>query len=105
MPSEVAASTGLPARDVVIALRRLETGGLLHLVECRYAAQTGAFKDAVREYGPEPEPDEPLEPDRQRAVVLRAFIRDGRLVRLPAGRAKRRIVLEHIAACFEPGVR
>ena len=104
-PSEVAASSGLPARDVVIALRRLETGGLLSVVDGRFVAETGAFKDAVREYGPEPAPDEPLEPDRQRAAVLRAFVRDGRLVQLPATRAKRRIVLEHIVACFEPGVR
>jgi hypothetical protein len=104
-PSEVAAATGLPARDVVIALRRLETGGLLSVVDGRFVAQTGVFKDAVREYGPESTPEEPLEPDRQRAAVLRAFIRDGRLLQLPAARAKRRIVLEHIVACFEPGVR
>ena len=119
-PSEVVATTRLPARDVVIALRRLETGGLLSVVDGRFVAQTGAFKDAVREYGPEyprgtsaadaaprsgSPPDEPLEPDRQRAAVLRAFIRDGRLVQLPAARAKRLIVLEHIAACFEPGVK
>ena len=104
-PSEVAARSRLPARDVVIALRRLETGGLLSIVEGRYVAETGAFKDAVREYGPEATPDEPLEPDRQRSAVLRAFLRDGRLLQLPAARAKRRIVLEHIVACFEPGVR
>lgn len=104
-PSEVAAATGLPARDVVVALRRLETGGLLSVVDARFVAVTGVFEDAVRESGPEPAPDDLLEPDRQRAAVLRAFIRDGRLIQLPAARAKRRIVLEHIVACFEPGVR
>lgn len=104
-PSEVAATTGLPARDVVAALRRLETGGLLRVVDGRFVAQTAVFKEVVRELGPEPPPDDPLEPDRQRAGVLRAFIREGRLVQLPAARTKRRIVLEHIAACFEPGVR
>jgi hypothetical protein len=104
-PSEVAARAGLPARDVVIALRRLEQGGLLSVVEGRFVAETAAFKDAVREYGPDAPPDDPLEPDRHRAAVLRAFIRDGRLIQLPAARAKRRIVLEHIVACFEPGVR
>jgi len=33
------------------------------------------------------------------------FVRDGRLTQIPAARGKRRIVLEHIAANFEPGVR
>jgi len=103
-PSEVAAGSGLPARAVVSALRRLEQGGLINLVDGRLVADTDAFKDALRESSPG-SADEPLDPDRQRAAVLRAFIRDGRLVRLPAARAKRRVVLEHIAACFEPGVR
>ena len=103
-PSEVAAHTGLPARQVVIALRRLEQGGLVDTEDGRLVADTAAFKDAVRESGPGPA-EEPMDPDRQRAAVLRAFVRDGRLVQLPAARAKRRVVLEHIAACFEPGVR
>ncbi len=103
-PSEVVETSGLPARDVVIALRRLEQGGLVSLVDGRLVADTGAFKDAVREHSPEAA-EEPLDPDRQRAAVLRAFVRNGRLVHLPAARAKRRMVLEHIAACFEPGVR
>jgi hypothetical protein len=103
-PSEVAADSGLPARDVVSALRRLEQGGLVNVVDGRLVADTEAFKDAVREVGPNA-PDEPLDPDRQRAAVLRAFVRDGRLIQLPTARAKRRVVLEHIAACFEPGIR
>jgi hypothetical protein len=37
--------------------------------------------------------------------VLRAFVRDGRLISMPAMRSKRQVVLEHIAACFEPGVK
>jgi hypothetical protein len=41
--------------------------------------------------------------DRER--VLRTFLRDGRLVSMPARAAKRRVVLEHIVAVFEPGVR
>ena len=104
-PSEVATHSGLPARDVVRALRRLEQGGLLSVVDGRLVADTGAFKDAVREYGPEAPVEDPAEPDPQRAAVLRAFVRDGRLVSLPVSRTKRRVVLEHIAACFEPGVR
>ncbi len=78
-PSEVVETSGLPARDVVIALRRLEQGGLVSLVDGRLVADTGAFKDAVREHSPEAA-EEPLDPDRQRAAVLRAFVRNGRLV-------------------------
>ena len=45
------------------------------------------------------------DPDRQKAAVLRAFVIDGRVPQLPSAWAKRRIVLEHIAAVFEPGVK
>jgi hypothetical protein len=37
--------------------------------------------------------------------VLRAFLVQGRLVSIPAARAKRRVILEHIVTAFEPGVR
>jgi hypothetical protein len=46
-----------------------------------------------------------MDPDRQKAAILRTFVVDGRLVRVPAARAKRRVILEHLAACFEPGVK
>lgn len=36
---------------------------------------------------------------------LRGFVSDGRLLRLPARRAKRRVVLEHLVLSFEPGRR
>lgn len=102
---EVARATGQSGRDVVRALSRLTDGGLVTVVDGRYSARTDAFKDAVRAAAPVAEPEEPLDPDQQRAAVLRTFLRDGRLVQLPMARAKRRIVLEHIAASFEPGIR
>lgn len=37
--------------------------------------------------------------------VLRTFVPDGRLLRLPARRGRRRIVLEHVVSSFEPGRR
>lgn len=106
LPSAVADRTGLPARSVVAALRRLQTGGLVDTVDGRLIARTEVFKDSVREYAPPPQqPAEPLDPDRQKDAVLRTFIVDGRLVQIPAARGKRRVILEHLAACFEPGVR
>jgi len=104
-PSEVATSTGLPARQVVVALRRLEAGGLVASLDGRIVAEANAFKEAVREHAPPPAAEEDLDPDRAKAAVLRAFVRDGRIVRMPAARSKRLIILEHIAASFEPGVR
>jgi hypothetical protein len=101
-PSEVAEKASLPARDAVRALRRLEQGGLVSTVEGKLIAEAAVFKDAVREYA---EPPAPLDADQSRAAVLRAFIRDGRLLQFPVAHGKLRIVLEHIVACFEPGVR
>jgi hypothetical protein len=103
-PGDVAARTGLSRRDVVGALRRLEQGGLLRSAGGEVVANAAAFKDAVREYGGSA-PDEPPDGDPARAAVLRAFVRDGRITRLPAARAKRRVLLEHVVTVFEPGVR
>ncbi|NJC81286.1 DUF2087 domain-containing protein [Planosporangium mesophilum] len=105
LPSTVADRTGLAARTVVAALRRLQHGGLVDVVDGRFVAQVDAFKDSVREYAPQPAETEPLDPDRQKDAILRTFIVDGRLVRIPAAHGKRRVILEHLAACFEPGVK
>jgi hypothetical protein len=104
-PAEVAGATGLGPRAVTRALRRLESGGLLAVESGRFAARPELFKETAREYAPAPGDAEPLDPDRQKAAVLRAFIRDGRLQQIPTARAKRLVVLEHLAAAFEPGVR
>ena len=37
--------------------------------------------------------------------MLRPFVLDGRLIRLPAKRTRRRAVLEHVVQSFEPGRR
>jgi len=131
-PSEVAERTGLPARTVVAALRRLEQGGLVVTdpgtpgeagtpggarvpsaasgtagtrAVPRLVAREAAFAEAVRQQLPPAGPAEPLDPDRERDAVLRAFIVDDRLVQIPAARGKRRIVLEYVVACFEPGAK
>jgi hypothetical protein len=104
-PTEVATATGLPSRDVVRALRRLEQGGIVETVEGKLVGSRTVFKETIREYGPTDAPEEPLDPDAAKSAVLRAFVRDGRLVTIPAARGKRQVVLEHIAACFEPGVK
>lgn len=44
-----------------------------------------------------------VRPDAFRDKVLRAFMDNGRLVRIPAQRKKRRVILELLAEDFEPG--
>lgn len=44
-----------------------------------------------------------LGPDPYKERVLRAFLRDGKLVQIPAQRKKRDVVLEYLGTLFEPG--
>jgi hypothetical protein len=37
--------------------------------------------------------------------VIDTFIKDGRLVAIPARAGKRRVILEYLVCAFEPGVR
>jgi hypothetical protein len=97
-------ATGLPLRAVTRALHRLTQGGLVEQVDGGLRAGAEVFKEAARQAAPAGE-DAPLDPDRAKATVLRTFIRDGRLTQIPMARGKRLIVLEHLAAAFEPGVR
>lgn len=88
--AQIADRAGLPARQVVTALRRLTAAGLV-------ADAGGAFtvdEARLRELARTPQPTRPASPEE---TVLRTFVRDGVLVGLPAQRSRRRIVLEHIA--------
>jgi hypothetical protein len=103
---EIANRSGLGGRDVAAAMRRLAAGGLVHAVEGRWTADIAAFKTAVRENATTADDGlRDLDADPARAAVLRAFVRDGRIVQLPAARGKRRVLLEHLVAVFEPGVQ
>ncbi len=55
----------------------------------------------------QPDDDAAARPDVDpgTAAVFRAFFVQGRLRTMPAKRAKRLVVLDHIARVFEPGVR
>jgi hypothetical protein len=95
-PAEIGAATGLDARAVGRAVQRLQAGGL---IDDELGGRVELFKAAARAAAP-PEP----RPDGLGDVVAR-FVRDGRLVSLPAQESKRRLVLEHVAQSFEPGRR
>jgi len=103
-PSLIAERTELTLRDIIGALRRLIDGGLVEDRDGVLSARTEVFQEAVRAHGPTRE-SAALDPDSARASVLRAFIADGRLISIPATRSKRRVILEHVARTFVPGVR
>ena len=99
-------ATGLDLRAIATALHRLEAGDLVvRGDDGAYVLLGSAFTRAARLAAPaEPaaaDPDAPA--DEQR--VLRAFVRDGRLVQIPTARSKRLVVLDLLAQEFEPGRR
>lgn len=105
---EVRERTGLEARELAKAVARLRRGGFVHesydglrLLDEVLVEELRAVAAARR---PEPEPVPEDVPPRA-AAVLRAFLRDGRLVSIPSTRSKRLVVLDHVARVFEPGVQ
>ena len=99
---DVAARTGVPARDVARAIERLKAVGLvaddlriqLDVLD-RAARQVGRMRATVT--------PEDAGATADQAAVLRNFWDDGRLTALPMASAKRRVVLDFLAAQFEPG--
>jgi hypothetical protein len=102
---EVSAAAGLPLKDVALAARRLARGGLVHRDGHELALHTEQFGAAARAAAESAPAPEPLSSDPAEDAVLSAFVRNGRLVSIPAQRAKRRVVLAHLVRIFEPGVR
>jgi hypothetical protein len=102
---EVAAASGLPLKDVALAARRLARNGLVHRDGHALALHSELFGTAARAAAEAAPAPEPLSDDPAEDAVLSAFVRDGRLVSIPAQRGKRLVVLHHLVRVFEPGVR
>ncbi|TFV63675.1 DUF2087 domain-containing protein [Geodermatophilus sp. DF01-2] len=102
---EVAEATGLPVKDVVLAARRLARAGLVRRDRHELELLTDRFGAAARAAAEAAPPPEPLSADPAEDAVLSAFVRDGRLVSIPAQHSKRRVVLEHLVRVFDAGVR
>jgi hypothetical protein len=102
---EVAAASGLPLKDVALAARRLARAGLLDRDGHALALHTELFGAAARAAAESAPTPEPLSDDPAEDAVLSAFVRDGRLVSIPAQYSKRVVVLQHLVRVFEPGVR
>jgi hypothetical protein len=102
---EAAEASGLPLKDVALAARRLARAGLVRRDGKALELRAEVFGAAARAAAESAPPPERLSDDPAEDAVLTAFVRDGRLVSIPAQQSKRRVVLEHLARVFEPGVR
>src|SRR5918997_2147584 len=102
---QVAEATGLPLKDVALAARRLGRAGLVRRDRHELELLTERFGAAARAAAEAAPPPEPLSDDPAEDAVLSAFVRDGRLVSIPAQHSKRLVVLHHLVRVFAPGVR
>ncbi|WP_447007027.1 DUF2087 domain-containing protein [Saccharothrix isguenensis] len=89
---DITGSTGLDARQVEHSLRRLRSAGLVVTDGAVLRLREELFKEATRVEQAKRTPEDP-------------FVRDGRLMTLPARPGRRRAVLEQVSATFEPGRR
>lgn len=108
---QVARATGLPVRETATALLRLREQGVVTTCDDgELGVAYGLFKEHARTAARRERDTGAAESratgERQAAdLVLRTFVRDGRLVRLPARWTRKKLVLRHIAEqTFEPGV-
>lgn len=103
--SEVATAAGLDVRRAAKALTRLAGAGLVDQDGDAYLLRPERFREALESLGRSEEatdsPHSGRGPDADR--VLRIFLRDGKLVQIPAVHSKRLVVLDWLAGMFEPG--
>jgi hypothetical protein len=100
-----AAVSGLPLKDVALAARRLARAGLVHRDGHGLALHTERFAEAARTAAAQAPPPPRMSADPAEDAVLQTFVREGRLVSIPAQHSKRVVVLTHLVHVFEPGVR
>ncbi|MBT2488589.1 DUF2087 domain-containing protein [Streptomyces sp. ISL-96] len=95
-PAAVAGAAGVSGKQAAVALRRLCAGGLVSETDGRLSAYADQFKGIVRDSLTTEAPERHGYADEEVESLLRTFVRDGRLVRLPSQWGRRRIVLQHL---------
>lgn len=101
-PAKVMERAGLSLRDTTTALRRLRSQDVI-TDDGGLAVAYDHFRRLARDTRTPAETYDSA--DEESETVLRTFVRDGRLVRLPAQWQRKLVVLRHIAErTFEPGV-
>jgi hypothetical protein len=111
-PAKVGERAGLSPKDTAVALRRLQDEDVISTGDDGLSVAYGHFRERVRQErtvrdggvgGGNAEGHG--SGDERTEAVLRTFVRDGRLVRLPAQWQRKVVVIRHIAErTFEPGV-
>jgi hypothetical protein len=108
--SEVISTTGDDGPAVLRACDRLSQYGLVAVDGDHIALFDEVFSDLARSQSKRPATgvSDPAatgetDVDAERTKVLRAYFRDGRLTHLPTTMKKRHVVLDVLAAEFEPG--
>ncbi len=102
----VADATGLTGPRVAKALGRLVGGGLVVAVDGGGLAVPGeAFRAAARQALARPATGEHDDLPDEARKVMKAFVKDGRIVQIPTAPGKRSVLLDWLAQEFEPGRR
>ena len=100
----IADRTDLTEAETARALGQLLRAGIVSQEGPGLHVDHGAFARAAREASPVRRPPDLDDATPEQAAVLRNFVdADGRIRELPARAAKRELVLEYVAARFEPG--
>ncbi len=102
---EVSLHAGLPVKDVVRALSQLARGGLAARDGTAWTAAPMVLRRCVAAALPQAPREDLGDVPAAEAAVLRSFMKDGRITSMPAQWAKRKVLLNHVAVVFEPGVR
>ncbi len=99
--------TRLTERQLDKALARLVASGLVVRRGTELRLVTEHFEEASRSAAAEGEAERPGADDlpKEAAKVMRAFVRNGHIVSLPAAHSKRLVLLDWLAQRFEPGRR
>jgi hypothetical protein len=100
----VAERASLTTDEAARALGQLVSSGIVTQGQDGLEVDLQAFADAARSASPPRRKPDLSDATPEQETVLRNFVDEhGRIVRLPARDAKRRLVLEYVAERFEPG--
>ncbi|MGW3497397.1 DUF2087 domain-containing protein [Streptomyces sp. NPDC001020] len=103
--SEVADRAGLPLKGAALALRRLQDREVITTDDTGLMVAYDHFRHLVRERSTSVPTQDHGSGDEHVESVLRTFVRDGRLIRLPAQWTRKKFVLRYIAEqTFRPGI-
>ena len=101
----VALATGSSAVHVAKAVGRLVSGGLLRAGDAGLEVAGSVFQDAAREARQRPASSEHDDLPGATRQVMKAFVKEGRIIQIPTSAQKRRVILDWLAEEFEPGRR